>query len=150
MRKYALFVVVFLVTVSMAAKKEPKMPDPVLCGIKTVFINGNNQSANVIRKDWERWTGIAVVNSADVADAVLDVDQQQLTVENWHHALETEYTVSVLLKDKAGKLLWSDSRKNLIGTVFSESNSSDAARFVVQDFWKESACGHKVTRKGKQ
>lgn len=146
-RKYALFVVVFLVTVSMAAKKKPKLPDPILCGIKTVFIEGNNQSSNVLRRNWHRWTGITVVNSATDADAVLDVDEKQLSVENWHHVLETEYTVSVLLKDKAGKLLWSDSEKNIIGSLINESNSSDAARSVVFDFWKESACGHKVTRK---
>jgi hypothetical protein len=150
MRKFALFVLVFLASVSvMAKKKQPKTPDPVLCAIKTVFVDGNSSSANIIRSKWQSVTGIAIVNSASVADAILDVSQEShiVTVERYSGLEQrTLYTISLSLKDKTGQQVWTYTGQNdptYWASISRENDLPDAVDSVMYRFKKDAACGRK-------
>jgi hypothetical protein len=127
MSKYLAVALVLLFAVSAAGKKKPKGPDPVLCAIKTVFVAGNNSAADWIRSEWQRGTNIAVVNSAEQADAILEVNESSVPVETYGRATQAEAAINVILRDKSRKQLWADSvsSNNLVILHFRKKAACD-------------------------
>jgi len=131
MSKYLTVALVLLLAVSAAGKKKPRTPDPVLCNIKTVFIEGNNSSAYQLRRhDWSYFTKMVVVNSAEQADAILEVSETNKPADPNNRWSSATTTVSVQLKDKSGKQLW-----------FGETQVLPLD--VARDFKNAAACGVK-------
>lgn len=153
MRKYALFVVVFLVTVSMAAKKKPKVPDPVLCGIKTVFISGHSLAADQIRENWTRVTGIKVVVGRAQA-AAQDVDAVMSVVQEWdtHITLDSSipnqynYVVkaAMVLNTNDGPVVWTFAGKDgILELINLEPDPTRLVNALYKDFMKKASCNSK-------
>ena len=81
------------------------MPDPVLCRIKSVYIDGNSESAHWMRKVWPIVTKTQVAASKDEADATLDINTESSSASVVEVGDSTKLTISVLMKDRKGKQL---------------------------------------------
>jgi hypothetical protein len=95
----------------LMAKKKPKIPNPEVCSLKAVYVEGNNRVANVIRRSLKSDVGLEVTNSLDVADAILFVDVQRTPVKSTDRNFgpDSVMDVNLQLKDKAQKILYSGS-----------------------------------------
>jgi len=105
----------------------------ILCSIKTIFIDGNNQSANILRKKWQERTHMRVVKSLDEADAILEVSQVNIPYEatRWSREVGNQVFTIVILKDKAGKQLWTGTGANsLFAPEAEDSTDSILCAFI--------------------
>jgi hypothetical protein len=150
MRKYALFVVLFLVTVSLAAKKKPEIPDPVLCKIKTVLVTGDSLAADEFREWGAKQMGLTVVDrahaDADGVDAILAVSQKLDLETGPGTAPVNDYIVHAVLElaDKDGTLVWNEACRDVITRMINfVPVPSGCVGSLVKHFKKQAACAVK-------
>ncbi len=109
-RLWAVTVCVLLVSVTGGAfghhHKRRKGADPEICALKTVYVRGNSESADIARREIAQRTWLGVADDPQKADAVLDLSER--TTEKDFPIRTMRTTVSGELK-KGSKLLWSDS-----------------------------------------
>jgi hypothetical protein len=48
-----------------------------LQAVKTIFVDGNNESADKVRQHLEAWTCLKLSNNKSTADAVMDVQERE-------------------------------------------------------------------------
>ena len=133
---------IFSSAIALSSKKAPTSPNPILCGIKSIFIEGNNPSATIFRRDWQKLTGISVASTAGEADAVLSVTQESgLTPTGMDSKLMPQVKTSVLLTTKQGSQVWSATEESFAGGLMpSWQDERYSTKHVMLRFNKEAAC----------
>ncbi len=129
-----ILLVVVIVGPSWARKKQE--PNAELCAIKTVYVEGNSDSARVVRRELEKRTWLKLENDEAKAEAIFAVAETRtqqsgsLTGEN----------ISVSGEIKSGsKLLWSDSVQSAVKPLV--SNAGDGAKTLLAHLARGGACG---------
>ncbi|TAM80409.1 MAG: hypothetical protein EPN47_15930 [Acidobacteria bacterium] len=136
MTKNALLpMLVILATTPVFARRIHKGSRHDLCSIKSVFVDGNSESADIVRQRIEKKTWLKLVPSEDGADGVLKIAEHTLTK---HFPISTQETEVSDQLWKGKKLDWSETKTWDEG-VFN-SGSGSAARLLLDDLNKEANC----------
>jgi hypothetical protein len=109
-----------------------------LQAVKTVFVDGNNESADKVRQHLESWTCLALTNNKSTADAVMDVKEQQKPNTDINK-VATSLTITL----PNGDLIWSRTK---IGEGFVHSGAGEAVEKVLHDLSKEACPGSHYRR----
>ncbi len=114
-------------------------PHPELCEIKLIWVEGNSESANFVRKDIPKRTWMALAASAKTADAAMKVSEVR---SEKNFPIRTErVTVSAEIEKPDGTLIWSGSESFDEG-VFN-SGAGSAADILVHNIRDDAGCGNK-------
>lgn len=135
MYKSFLMIALFVTVCSPAFSRHRKGQHPEICKLRSVFIEGNSEASNLMRRTIEDRTWLKLSNSRS-ADAVLSVSQSQ-SEKNFPVRMERT-TVSVTLAKPDGTVLWTDSRDFTEG-VFN-SGAGSAVKLILSDLNKTSGC----------
>lgn len=119
--------------VAWARKKHE--PRPELCNLKTVYIDGNSESASIARHELEKRTWLKLENEQAKADAVLSITETRTQ----GHTIWAGQDVTASAELKQGtKLLWSDSAESAERPLV--SNARAAVKIVLSHLNGEAAC----------
>jgi hypothetical protein len=101
--------------------------------IKTIFVEGNNESATKIRKHLESSTCFQMVNNKSKADAVMSVSEENKPDEGMHWVV-----TSITLTTPDGDQIWTQSKG---GGGFINSGSGMADDKLLKDLRKDACSG---------
>lgn len=135
MKIMALSMLLLLIASPAFARRFSKGSQHELCSIRTVFISGNSDAADIMRQRIERSTWMRLVRSQKGADGVIDVSQHTHTK---HFPIDTQET-SVSIEVWRGKDLdWSDSQT--FGEGIFNSGAGSAVKILLDDLNRVAAC----------
>jgi hypothetical protein len=122
---------VFATAVSLAKDKPAIEKENLikLQAVKTIFVDGNNESADKVRQHLESWTCLALTNNKSTADAVIDVKEQQKP-----NADINKVATSLTITLPNGDLIWS------------RTKTGEAVEKVLHDLSKEACPGSHYRR----
>lgn len=129
-----------LLAASMSAKDKPAIEKENLTklqAVKTIFVNGNNESADKVREHLESWTCLKLTNNKTTADAVMDVQEREKPSEIH------EVAISLTITLPNGDLIWSRTKT---GSGFVHSGAGEAAEKVLHDLSKDACPGQHFRR----
>lgn len=123
------------------AKDKPAIDQQNLAklrAVKTVFVDGNNESADKVRQHLESWTCLVLTSNKAAADAVIAVEER--TKPNTDiNKVATSLTVS--LAD--GDLIWSRTKT---GEGLIHSGTGEAVEKVLHDLSRDACPGSHYRR----
>jgi hypothetical protein len=104
-----------------------------LRAVRTVFVEGNNESADKVRQHLESWTCLVLSTNKTAADAVMAIDER--TKPNTDiNKVATSLTISL----PNGDLIWSRTKT---GEGFIHSGAGEAVEKVLHDLSKDACPG---------
>jgi len=126
-------VVVALVTLGYAGKKPAITQENLakLQTVKTVFVDGNSESADKLREKLETFSCFTLSNNKSRADAIMTTEER-----NAHDYVTNEVLTSATITMPNGDQVWTRSKK---GGGFVHSGAGMAAEDILHDLAKE-AC----------
>jgi hypothetical protein len=127
--------------VPVTAKDKPAIEQEDLAklqAVKTIFVDGNNESADKVRQHLESWTCLVLTNNKSTADAVMDVKEQKFPYQDIN-----KLTTSLTITMPNGDLVWSRSKAG-VGLV--HSGAGEAVEKVLHDLSKDACPGQKFRR----
>jgi hypothetical protein len=126
-------VVVALATLAYAGKKSAITQENLakLQTVKTVFVDGNSESADKLREKLETFSCFTLSNNKSRADAIMTTEER-----NAHDYATNEVLTSVTITMPNGDQVWTRSKK---GGGFVHSGAGMAAEDILHDLAKE-AC----------
>ncbi len=131
----------FLLVASMSpGKDKPAIEKENLAklqAVKTIFVDGNNESADKVRQHLESWTCLQLTNNRTTADAVMDVQEREKPSEI--HEVATSLTITL----PNGDLIWSRTKT---GGGFVHSGAGEAVEKVLHDLSKDACPGQYFRR----
>jgi hypothetical protein len=130
--------VAILLLCAFAQAREKKEPNPNLVNIRELFIKGNNEAATEARKRLlvPRDKAVTVycfglVGNEAMADGTLEISQDT--------APDGAVTVSGTITDRAGNLLWSDSKQSHM--IPPDISAANMATYHLMYGLKDEMCG---------
>lgn len=132
--------IVFAAAMSLAKDKPAIEKENLvkLQAVKTVFVNGNNESADKVRQHLESWTCLVLTNNKSTADAVIDVTEEQKPNTDIN---KVATSLSIALPN--GDLIWSRTKA---GEGFVHSGAGEAVEKVLHDLSKDACPGKHYRR----
>jgi len=131
-----------LLTVAMSpATDKPAIEKENLAklqAVKTIFVDGNNESADKVRQHLETWTCLKLSNNKSTADAVMDVKEQQKPNTDIN-----KVATSITITLPNGDLIWSRTKA---GEGFVHSGAGEAVEKVLHDLSKDACPGQHFRR----
>ncbi|MFZ0797896.1 MAG: hypothetical protein WAM98_08915 [Terriglobales bacterium] len=109
-----------------------------LQAVKTIFVDGNNESADKVRQHLESWTCLALTNNKSTADAVMDVKEQQKPNTDINK-VATSLTITL----PNGDLIWSRTKT---GEGLVHSGAGEAVEKVLHGLSKDACPGKHYRR----
>jgi hypothetical protein len=125
----------------LLAKDKPAVEQENLTklqAVKTVFVDGNNESADKARQHLESWTCLSLANNKSTADAVMDVKEQQKPNTDIN-----KVATSITMTLPNGDLIWSRTKS---GEGFVHSGAGEAVEKVLHDLSKDACPGSHYRR----
>jgi len=116
-----------------ARKKHERNPE--LCNLKTVYVDGNSESASIVRRELEKRTWLKLENDQAKADALLLIVE---TKSEKNFPIRSERTTVAGEIRQGTKLLWSGSGWFDEG-VFN-SGAGSAVKILLRALNGEAAC----------
>jgi hypothetical protein len=139
--KIALTIVALVaVTWPSGAREKPAISEENLAKlrtVKTVFVDGNNESADKFREKLEVWTCLKLANNKSQADAIINVEERERP-SDLH-----KVAASVVATMPNGDQVWSRTKT---GEGFVHSGAGMAAENLLHDLAKD-ACPRWSRRK---
>jgi hypothetical protein len=132
--------IVLLAAAVSTAKDKPAIEKENLAklrAVKTIFVDGNNESADKIREHLESWTCLVLSNNKSKADAVIDIQEREKPSDI--HKVSTSLTVST----PNGDLIWSRTKT---GEGLVHSGAGEAAEKLLHDLSKDACPGQHYRR----
>jgi hypothetical protein len=134
-----------LVLLSLLAFAAPAFPDrhhkrgshPELCELKTVFVDGNSESANMIHNEIAERTWLKLVASKEHADAVLAIAETKST-RGFPMTTEQTTVSGQLVKPDSDEILWSDSAS--FGEGVFNSGAGSASKMLLGRLTTDANC----------
>ena len=117
------------------ARKKPE-PNPELCQLKTVYVDGNSEAASIVRRELEKRTWLKLENDEAKAEAVLSIAESK-SEKNFPIRSETS-TVAGQIR-RGTKLLWSGSGSMGEG-LFGFSGGGTSAKMLIFKLNREAGC----------
>jgi hypothetical protein len=117
------------------AEKKPAISEwnvAKLRGVKTVFVDGNSESADKLREKMESWTCLKLTNNKSQADAVMSVEEREKPSDL--HKL----AASIVITMPNGDQVWSRTKT---GEGFVHSGAGMAAENLLHDLAKDACPG---------
>ncbi len=108
-----------------------------LQSVKSIFVDGNNESADKVRQHLESWTCLKLASNKNTADAVIEVQEREKPSEI--HEVATSLTVKL----PNGDLIWSRTKT---GAGFVHSGAGEAVEKVLHDLSKDACPGQHFRR----
>jgi hypothetical protein len=108
-----------------------------LQAVKTIFVDGNNESADKVRQHLESWTCLKLAGNKATADAVMDVQEREKPSDI--HEVATSLTITL----PNGDLIWSRTKT---GAGFVHSGAGEAVEKVLHDLSKDACPGQHFRR----
>jgi hypothetical protein len=105
--------------------------------VKTVFVDGNNESADKVRQHLEAWTCLKLSNNKSTADAVMDVQEREKTSDM------NKVATSIIMTMPNGDQIWSRTKT---GEGFVHSGAGEAVEKVLHDLSKDACPGQHFRR----
>jgi hypothetical protein len=140
-RPTAMIVAILLAGAVSPAKDKPAIDQENLAklqAVKTIFVDGNNESADKVRQHLEAWTCLKLSNNKSTADAVMDVKEQQKPNTDIN-----KVATSITIAMPNGDLIWSRTKA---GGGFVHSGAGEAVEKVLHDVSKDACPGQKFRR----
>jgi hypothetical protein len=109
-----------------------------LQAVKTIFVDGNNESADKVRQHLESWTCLVLANNKSTADAVMDVKEQPKPNTDIN-----KVAASMTITLPNGDLIWSRTKT---GEGFIHSGAGEAVEKVLHDLSKDACPGSHYRR----
>jgi hypothetical protein len=126
MRKSRTTIAAILFAVAMSpAKDKPAIEQENLArlqAVRSIFVDGNNESADKVRQHIESWTCLKLTNNKTTADAVMDVQEREKSSDI--HKVATSLTITL----PNGDLIWSRTKT---GEGFVHSGAGEAVEKVL-------------------
>lgn len=138
--KAGIAVILFAATAISPGKDKPTIEKENLAklqGVRIIFVDGNNESADKVRQHVESWTCLKLTNNKTTADAVMDVQEREKPSDI--HEVATSLTVTLL----NGDLIWSRTKT---GAGFVHSGAGEAVEKVLHDLSKDACPGQHFRR----
>ena len=132
---------ILLATAMSLAKDKPAIEKENLTklqAVKTIFVDGNNESADKVRQHLESWTCLVLTNNKSTADAVMGVTEQQKPNTDINK-VATSLTITL----PNGDLIWSRTKT---GEGFVHSGAGEAVEKVLHDLSKDACPGSHYRR----
>jgi len=132
MKIYTLAVLVLPFVAVAASAGNKKVSDSALAelrSVKTIFIDGNSESADKLREKLETFSCFTLSNNKSRADAIMTTEER-----NAHDNVTNEVVTSVTITMANGDQVWTRSKK---GGGFVHSGAGMAAEDILHDLAKE-------------
>ena len=127
-----------VVTASVrAAGRRNRGSHPELCELKTVFVAGESESADMVRRDIEKKTWLTLVNSPATADATLKVAETR-SLKRFPIRSERTTISATLTRTADQQLVWSGSAWWDEGAI--NSGAGSAAKILLGRLNLEAGC----------
>jgi hypothetical protein len=137
MKTTSFTVVAFISLVSVcAAEKKPAISAENLAKlqtVKTVFVDGNSESADKLREKMESWTCLKLTSNKSNADAIMTVDERTKPNTDLN-----KVAASVTITMPNGDQVWSRTKA---GEGFVHSGAGMAAENLLHDLAKDACPG---------
>lgn len=117
------------------AEKRPAISEENLAKlqtVKTVFVDGNSESADKLREKLEAWTCLRLTNNKSQADAIMSTEEREKVSEM--HKVAASVTITMLNGDQ----VWSRTKT---GEGFVHSGAGMAAENLLHDLAKDACPG---------
>jgi hypothetical protein len=131
---------ILLVAVTTLARDKPAIEKENLAklqSVKTIFVDGNNESADKVRQHLEAWTCLTLSNNKTKADAIMGIEEK--TIPSDINKVSTSMTITL----PNGDLIWSRTKT---GEGFIHSGAGEAAEKVLHDLSKDACPGSHYRR----
>jgi hypothetical protein len=128
-------VALLALTVPTGAARKKHEPDADLCSLKTVYVEGNSQSATAVRDDLGKRTWLKLENDRAKAEAVLAI-QETRTRGDGFAAPEDVRVTGEIRRDS--KLLWSGSAGG--AGSFASASAKAVAWQLLRHLNKDAGC----------
>jgi hypothetical protein len=132
--------VVFLAS-TVPAKDKPAIQDENLTklrSVKTIFVDGTNESSDKVRQHLEAWTCFNLSNNKSSADAVMTVQEQTKPTTDINK-VSTSATITLA----SGDQIWSRTKAD---EGFVHSGAGEAVEKLLHDLAKEGCPGKHYRR----
>jgi len=124
-------------TVAYPDRRHKRGSHPELCQLKTVFVDGNSESANMIRNEIAERTWLKLVASKEHADAVLAIAETKST-RGFPVTTEQTTVSGQLIKPGSDEILWSDSAS--FGEGAFNSGAGSASKMLLGYLRTDAGC----------
>ena len=117
------------------AEKKPVIFEENLAklqAVKTIFVDGNNESADKLRQKLESWTCLKLTNNKSQADAIMSAEEREKTSDM--HKVAASVTITMLNGDQ----IWSRTKT---GEGFVHSGAGMTAENLLHDLAKDACPG---------
>lgn len=132
---------ILLVTAMSLAKDKPAIEKENLAklqSVKTLFVDGNNESADKVRQHLEAWTCLVLSNNKTTADAVMGVEEKTIPTSDIN-----KVSTSMIITMPNGDVIWSRTKA---GAAFVHSGAGEAVEKVLHDLSKDACPGSHYRR----
>ena len=132
MKVYTLVLLVLLFPAIAASAGKNKVRDSDLAElrtVKTIFVDGNSESADKLREKLETFSCFTLSNNKSHADAMMTTEER-----NAHDYVTNEVVTSVTITMPDGNQVWTRSKR---GGDFVHSGAGMAAEDILHDLAKE-------------
>jgi len=139
-RSTATLATILLAVVISTATDKPAIEKENLAklqALKTIFVDGNNESADKVRQHLEAWTCLTLSNNKSTADAVMDVQEREKPSDI--HKVAT----SVIVMMPNGDQIWTRTKT---GEGFVHSGAGEAVEKLLHDLSKDACPGQHFRR----
>ena len=130
----AIVLLVAMASLSRAGKK-PVISEENLAKlqtVKTIFVDGNSESADKLREKLESWTCLKLTNNKSQADAIMSTEEREKTSDM--HKVAASVTITM----PNGDQVWSRTKT---GEGFVHSGAGMAAENLLHDLAKDACPG---------
>lgn len=140
-KRLAAAIASLMLTASVSSGKDKPAIDKEnlakLQAVKTVFVDGNNESADKVRQHIESWTCLKLSGNKTAADAVMDVQERDKPSDI--NKVATSLTITM----PNGDLIWSRTKT---AEGFVHSGAGEAVEKVLHDLSKDACPGQYFRR----
>lgn len=139
-RSVAMIAGILLAVIISPASDKPAVDKENLAKLQTVrtlFVDGNNESADKVRQHLESWTCLKLSNNKSTADAVMDVQEREKSSDI------NKVATSLVVTMPNGDQIWSRTKT---GEGFVHSGAGEAVEKVLHDLSKDACPGQHFRR----
>jgi hypothetical protein len=130
-----LLVALLVLTANAGSARKGRKPDTELCSLKTVYVEGNSQSATAVRDSLDKWTWLKLDNDKTKADGVLAI--QEVRTRGGEFAAPEDVRVTGQIR-QGSKLLWSGSTGG--AGSFASASAKAVAWQLLKHLNKQAGC----------